>query len=43
MPAKLEGMAMVGGHDLYLINDDDFGITGDHTRMVHLIVNPPKF
>ncbi|HEX9448483.1 MAG TPA: esterase-like activity of phytase family protein [Dongiaceae bacterium] len=43
LPAKLEGMAMVGSNDLYLINDDDFGITGDHTRMVHLTVNPPKF
>jgi len=43
LPGKLEGMTLVGNHDLYLINDDDFGIEGDHTRMVHLTVNPPKF
>ncbi|HVJ40937.1 MAG TPA: esterase-like activity of phytase family protein [Dongiaceae bacterium] len=43
MPGKLEGMALVGSHDLYLINDDDFGISGDHTRMVHMTVSPPKF
>lgn len=35
-PAKLEGVAVLPGGALFLINDDDFGITGERT--VGLIV-----
>jgi hypothetical protein len=31
-PPKLEGVAVLGDGVLFLINDDDFGITGERTR-----------
>ena len=36
LPEKVEGVAIVGGKDLVLINDDDFGIEGAKTRIVRL-------
>ncbi|MDJ0389047.1 esterase-like activity of phytase family protein [Roseomonas sp. E05] len=33
LPAKIEGIALLPGGTLMLINDDDFGITGEHTRI----------
>lgn len=33
-PPKLEGMAVLGAGALVLINDDDFGITGQGTRVL---------
>lgn len=36
-PAKLEGVAVLPGGALFLINDDDFGITGERT--VGLVVH----
>ena len=33
-PAKLEGMAFLGDGTLALINDNDFGIRGDTTRIL---------
>ena len=32
LPTKIEGMALVDGV-LYLINDDDFGIEGERTKI----------
>ncbi|UFN48888.1 esterase-like activity of phytase family protein [Roseomonas sp. OT10] len=34
LPVKLEGMAILPDDTLLLINDDDFGITGQRTRIV---------
>lgn len=36
VPAKLEGLALLPGGALFMINDDDFGITGEKTRVVIL-------
>ena len=36
MVGKTEGMALLGDGSLVLINDDDFGITGDRTQIVVL-------
>jgi len=36
IPNKLEGIAILGNGDVALINDNDFGITGDKTRVVVL-------
>jgi hypothetical protein len=33
LPGKLEGIALLPGNVLMLINDDDFGITGERTRI----------
>jgi hypothetical protein len=33
-PAKLEGLALLGDGSLAIINDNDFGITGDVTRIL---------
>ncbi|ONG43588.1 hypothetical protein BKE38_28825 [Pseudoroseomonas deserti] len=33
LPGKLEGIALLPGGVLMLINDDDFGITGERTRI----------
>ena len=38
-PNKLEGIAMLGDGTMLLINDDDFGITGEKTKI--LIVKDP--
>lgn len=32
IPTKLEGVALLPGGALFVINDDDFGITGERTR-----------
>jgi len=37
IPTKLEGIAILGNGDVALINDNDFGIKGDPTRVVRLI------
>lgn len=36
VPAKLEGLALLPDGALFMINDDDFGITGEKTRVVIL-------
>ena len=33
LPGKIEGVAFFGDGSLMLINDDDFGISGEHTRV----------
>ena len=33
LPGKIEGLAFFGDGSLMLINDDDFGITGEHTTV----------
>jgi hypothetical protein len=33
-PNKLEGIAMMGDGNMLIINDDDFGITGEKTRIL---------
>jgi hypothetical protein len=32
-PQKIEGLALLRGDRLLLINDDDFGITGQRTQI----------
>lgn len=34
VPVKVEGLAILGDGSLLLVNDDDFGITGERTRIV---------
>ena len=34
LPVKLEGMAVLPDDTLLLVNDDDFGISGERTRIV---------
>lgn len=36
LPAKIEGVALMGGDDVVLINDDDFGIAGATTSIIRL-------
>jgi hypothetical protein len=36
VPTKLEGLALLPDGALFMINDDDFGITGEKTRVVIL-------
>jgi len=36
VPDKLEGIAILGNGDVALINDNDFGITGEKTQVVVL-------
>lgn len=36
LPAKIEGVALMGGDDVVLINDDDFGIAGAKTSIIQL-------
>jgi hypothetical protein len=43
LPEKVEGVALVNGSELVLINDDDFGIDGAHTRIVRITMPNPAF
>jgi hypothetical protein len=43
LPEKVEGVAIVDGNQLVLINDDDFGIEGAKTRIVRLTMPSPAF
>jgi hypothetical protein len=43
LPEKVEGVAIVDGNDLVLINDDDFGIEGAKTRIVRLTMPNAAF
>jgi hypothetical protein len=43
LPSKIEGVAIVNGNELVLINDDDFGIDGAKTRIVRLTMPSPAF
>jgi Esterase-like activity of phytase len=43
LPEKVEGVAMVDGSQLVLVNDDDFGIDGAHTRIVRITMPRPAF
>ena len=43
LPTKIEGVAIVDGSQLVLINDDDFGIEGAKTRIVRLSMPAPAF
>ena len=43
LPAKVEGVAIVDGKELVLINDDDFGIDGAKTRIVRLTMPNAAF
>ncbi|GBE12426.1 hypothetical protein BMS3Bbin14_00339 [bacterium BMS3Bbin14] len=36
LPSKVEGVAILDKHELFLINDNDFGIEGANTRLVDL-------
>lgn len=36
LPAKVEGIAIMSDTEIQLINDNDFGIEGDATTLVHL-------
>jgi len=43
LPEKVEGVAILGGGRLVVINDDDFGIDGAHTIIVRLTLPAPAF
>jgi hypothetical protein len=43
LPEKVEGVAIVDGKELVLINDDDFGIEGAKTRIVRLTMPSAAF
>lgn len=43
LPEKVEGVAIVDGKQLVLINDDDFGIEGAKTRIVRLTMPSAAF
>ena len=43
LPEKVEGVAIVDGKQLILINDDDFGIEGAKTRIVRLAMPDAAF
>ena len=43
LPEKVEGVSIVDGKDLVLINDDDFGIEGAKTRIVRLTMPSSAF
>jgi hypothetical protein len=43
LPEKVEGVAIMDGKDLVLINDDDFGIEGAKTRIVRLTMPSAAF
>jgi len=36
LPAKLEGMTYLGNYEWLLINDNDFGITGEVTQLIRI-------
>lgn len=42
-PAKVEGVAILNDHELFLINDNDFGIEGDATHAINLKVGDDFF
>jgi hypothetical protein len=43
LPEKVEGVAIVDGKELVLINDDDFGIEGAKTRIVRITMPSAAF
>ena len=43
LPEKVEGVAILDGNQLVLINDDDFGIEGAKTRIVRLTMPSAAF
>ena len=43
LPEKVEGVAIIDGTQLVLINDDDFGIEGAKTMIVRLPMQTPAF
>jgi Esterase-like activity of phytase len=43
LPSKIEGVAIVDGGRLVLINDDDFGIEGAKTKIIRLTMPSPAF
>lgn len=43
LPEKVEGVAIVDGKELVLINDDDFGIEGAKTRIVRITMPNAAF
>lgn len=36
LPAKIEGMALLGGDEVLLVSDNDFGIAGDSTSLIRV-------
>ena len=43
LPEKVEGVAIVDGCQLILINDDDFGVEGAKTRIVRITMPKAAF
>ncbi|MEO8669195.1 MAG: esterase-like activity of phytase family protein [Bauldia sp.] len=41
MPGKIESIAVVGGQDIVLVSDNDFGIAGDESRVVRVHLDAP--
>jgi len=43
LPSKVEGIAILNKHELFLINDNDFGIEGADTQLINLRVGKKFF
>lgn len=43
LPSKVEGVAILNNHELFMINDNDFGIEGAETHLVDLKVGRKFF
>jgi len=43
LPSKIEGVAILNDHELFMINDNDFGIKGAETHLIDLKVNRQFF
>lgn len=43
LPSKVEGVAILNDHELFLVNDNDFGIEGADTHLVNLRVGKDFF
>ncbi len=43
LPGKVEGVAILNDHELFMVNDNDFGIKGDATRLINLRVGEDFF
>jgi hypothetical protein len=38
-PSKIEGVAVINPSELILVNDNDFAIAGDETKMIRVVLD----